>query len=103
MQKTAAGMASASGPRAEPIQPLNLFQFDDRVWTRCGQQLQEFWTSAEMHLKASMQCLHAETCMQIVLLWNSEQKKLKFTATQVAIEYLSTDGLCGCFIEFFSC
>ena len=31
-----------------------MFQYDEQVWTKGGQQLQEFWNSAEQHLKASM-------------------------------------------------
>ena len=59
MQKTAVEMGNAAGPSLEPIRALNLFQFHDQLWTRCGQQLQEFWASAENHLKASALCRHA--------------------------------------------
>ena len=40
--------------RSRPAGGLNMFQFDEQVWTKGGQQLQEFWNSAEQHLKVSM-------------------------------------------------
>jgi hypothetical protein len=38
--------------RSTPQTGLNMFQYDEQVWTKGGQQLQEFWNSAELHLKA---------------------------------------------------
>lgn len=40
--------------RCRPQSGLNMFQYDEQVWTKGGQQLQEFWNSAELHLKEAL-------------------------------------------------
>ncbi|DBA75933.1 TPA: hypothetical protein ACH3X2_008992 [Trebouxia sp. C0005] len=40
--------------RPRPQSGLNMFQYDEQVWTKGGQQLQEFWNSAELHLKEAL-------------------------------------------------
>ncbi|DBA95870.1 hypothetical protein WJX77_002544 [Trebouxia sp. C0004] len=40
--------------RSRPQIGINMFQYDEHVWTKGGQQLQEFWNSAELHLKAAL-------------------------------------------------
>ena len=39
--------------RPIPKSGLNMFQHDEQVWVKGGQQLLEFWSSGEAHLKAS--------------------------------------------------
>ena len=50
--------------RTVPESGLNMFQYDEQCWTKGGQQLQEFWNSAELHLKVrqhqTTQVAHAD-------------------------------------------
>ncbi|KAL3140399.1 hypothetical protein ABBQ38_004659 [Trebouxia sp. C0009 RCD-2024] len=44
-----------SGQPGQSDQPkVNMFQHDEQVWTKGGQQLQEFWNGAEAHLKDAL-------------------------------------------------
>ena len=44
---------SASQPGQSRGPTSNMFQHEEQVWSKGGQQLQEFWHGAEAHLKAS--------------------------------------------------
>ncbi|KAL3153705.1 hypothetical protein ABBQ32_013302 [Trebouxia sp. C0010 RCD-2024] len=53
LEKTAKHHTS-SQPGQSDQPKVNMFQHDDQVWTKGGQQLQEFWNGAEAHLKEAL-------------------------------------------------